>query len=137
MSFNFAETVTLQNIIVALEVWGGALRDGEAWARSPALAERVNGLGYRPAVWLGHDPTPAERKAFSRAAVSLERRGLVDRVVWESRVAFLRPTAQGLLVAISLTREPIDVALVRAAIDRANWSTKAHLDALELLEHVA
>jgi hypothetical protein len=65
---------------------------------------RQSGIPYRPDAWCHARLSAARRKAFSRAAVRLERRGWLVRLTQLSRdhVTHLRLTERGLALALTL-----------------------------------
>ena len=130
-----------------LEFWGMSLTTYDAgdrsqsWCRDrtskfPAEYEKL-GVRYIPAMWAewgGYELTTAGRQAFSRAARHLESLGLIVTVRQSGdRLTHLRPTPEGLRVAVRLAQDggnPPNLGYVVKAMDEAEWTTEGHREAL-------
>ena len=112
------EREILVQVLSLLDFWGMSLTTFDAgdrsqsWCRDktskfPAEYEKL-GVRYIPAMWAewgGYELTTAGRQAFSRAARHLESLGLVVTVRQSGdRLTHLRPTPEGLRVAVRLDR---------------------------------
>lgn len=87
------------------------------------------GIPYEPGQWFSRPPTPAGRKAFSRAAQRLADAGLIRRAVGPKcgRVTHLALTAEGLRRALELAGGDADPNAVFEGLRRTAWG-RALLD---------
>jgi len=144
------EKETLLQVLSLLGFWGMSLTTYDAgdhsqsWCRDrgskfPKEYEKL-GVRYIPAMWAewgGYELTAAGRQAFSRAARHLESLGLVVAVRQSGdRLTHLRPTPEGLRVAVKLAQDggkPPDLGHVAKAMLEAEWTTEGHREALNVL----
>jgi hypothetical protein len=138
------ETAVTTHLLIALEAWGGALRDGEPWARmfwagNPAAQNREFGVdASAAAVCDDRELDAAERQALSRAIRKLAGTGvLVPIRPRGSRITHVRPTTEGLRIAIQLVRqdgyEP-NLGDVLLALANTTWSTPEHVEAVRAMQ---
>ncbi len=134
------EREILVQVLSLLDFWGMSLTTFDAgdrsqsWCRDktskfPAEYEKL-GVRYIPAMWAewgGYELTTAGRQAFSRAARHLESLGLVVTVRQSGdRLTHLRPTPEGLRVAVRLAQDggnPPNLGYVAKAMEEAEWTT--------------
>lgn len=86
---------------------------------------RKRGIRYRPSAWRGHSLSVAERQRYSRATWRLVERGLLERDTEceRDRVAFLRPTPQGLAVAMELAGVDANLPDLAVSLAQTSWGT--------------
>jgi hypothetical protein len=99
---------------------GDALKRGVTWELKQV---RDQGIEYKPAKWNGVPLDEAQRQAYSRAVLHLEKFGIVQRITerHRNRVTHVQPTARGLRLALRLVGRSADRLVIADGLRLTNW----------------
>jgi hypothetical protein len=99
---------------------GDALKRGATWELKQV---RDQGIEYKPAKWNGVPLDEAQRQAYSRAVLHLEKFGIVQRITerHRDRVTHVRPTSRGLRLALRLAGRSADRSAVTEGLQLTHW----------------
>jgi hypothetical protein len=133
-----SEALILDWLLAGLDSLGEGLRRRDRqldlWAMAYNSPTKIFGVEYAPGFWWESDYGPiseAERKAFSRAAKSLEAAGLVVLIRQHgSRLSHLQPTAKGLQVGLKLCPQA-GRENIAEALKAATWATPEHIRVID------